>query len=113
MRKLDLRVLFPCCIVYFLAYLDRANMGYAATMQSKRPDNINNDLGLVGTQFNWSVSITYFSVTALLLPSNLLMKKMSGKRYFPMIMIMFGTVVCTIAATKNAGGLLAGRFFLG
>ena len=25
-RKLDLRVLLPCCIVYFLAYLDRANM---------------------------------------------------------------------------------------
>ena len=22
-RKLDLRVLLPCCIVYFLAYLDR------------------------------------------------------------------------------------------
>jgi hypothetical protein len=22
-RKLDMRVLFPCCIVYFLAYLDR------------------------------------------------------------------------------------------
>ena len=25
-RKLDMRVLLPCCIVYFLAYLDRANM---------------------------------------------------------------------------------------
>lgn len=25
-RKLDLRVMLPCCIVYFLAYLDRANM---------------------------------------------------------------------------------------
>ena len=24
-RKLDMRVLFPCCILYFLAYLDRAN----------------------------------------------------------------------------------------
>ncbi|ETN40918.1 uncharacterized protein HMPREF1541_05198 [Cyphellophora europaea CBS 101466] len=112
-RKLDLRVLFPCCIVYFLAYLDRANMGYASTMQSKRPDNINVNLGLVGAQFNWAVSVTYFSVTALLLPSNLLMKKISGKRYFPIIMVLFGTVVCTIAATKNAAGLLAGRFFLG
>jgi hypothetical protein len=25
-RKFDFRVLFPCCIVYFLAYLDRANL---------------------------------------------------------------------------------------
>lgn len=112
-RKLDLRVLFPCCIVYFLAYLDRANMGYAATMQSKKPDNINIDLGLVGTQFNWAVSITYFTVTILLLPSNLLMKKISGKLYFPLIMVLFGTVVCAISASKNGPGLLAGRFFLG
>lgn len=88
-------------------------MGYAATMQSKKHDNINLDLGLKGTEFNWAVSITYFSVTLLLLPSNLLMKKVSGKVYFPMIMILFGTVVCAISASKNAAGLLAGRFFLG
>lgn len=112
-RKLDLRVLFPCCILYFLAYLDRANMGYAATMQSKKPGNIREDLNLVGTEFNWAVSITYFSVTLLLLPSNLLMKKISGKNYFPMIMVLFGVVVCAISASKNAAGLLTGRFFLG
>lgn len=60
-----------------------------------------------------AVSITYFTVTALLLPSNIMMKKISGKNYFPLIMVLFGTVVCAISATKNAGGLLAGRFFLG
>lgn len=41
------------------------------------------------------------------------MKKISGKRYFPLIMCGFGTVVCCISATKNAAGLLAARFFLG
>jgi hypothetical protein len=25
-RKLDLRVLFPCCFIYFLAYVDRGNL---------------------------------------------------------------------------------------
>ena len=60
-----------------------------------------------------AVSITYFMVTALLIPSNLLMKKFSGKRYFPVIMIGFGTVVCCISSVKNASGLLAARFFLG
>lgn len=25
-RKLDFRVLFPCCFIYFLAYVDRGNL---------------------------------------------------------------------------------------
>ncbi|KAI4853935.1 hypothetical protein E4T44_00537 [Aureobasidium sp. EXF-8845] len=25
-RRLDLRVLLPCCIIYFLAYVDRGNL---------------------------------------------------------------------------------------
>jgi MFS family permease len=88
-------------------------MGYALTMQRGTEDNIDTDLNLQGTEFNWAVSITYFSVTVLLLPSNLLMKKISGKNYFPLIMIAFGTIVCTISTCTNAAGLLTARFFLG
>jgi hypothetical protein len=113
LRKIDLRVLLPCCIVYFFAYLDRANMGFAAVMQAGTPANIEEDLHLHGIQFNWAVSITYFMVTVLLLPSNLLMKTVSGKRYFPCVMIGFGVVVASISAVKNAAGLLTARFFLG
>lgn len=130
-RKLDRRVLLPCCIVYFLAYLDRANMvswrhnlvtalirlneyqGFAGVLQADTPDSFVESLGLKGLQFNWAISITYFMVTILLIPSNLLMKTVSGKRYFPCIMICFGTIVCSIAAVKGAAGLLAARFFLG
>jgi len=52
-------------------------------------------------------------VTVLLLPSNLLMKKYSGKRYFPIIMCLFGTVVACISTVKGPPGFLAARFFLG
>ena len=52
-------------------------------------------------------------VTVLLLPSNLLMKKVSGKRYFPCVMVLFGMVVACIAAVKSSAGLLTARFFLG
>lgn len=106
-------MLLPCCIVYFLAYLDRANMGFVAVLRAKTPDSFEDSLHLKGIEFNWSISITYFMVTVLLIPSNLLMKRVSGKRYFPCIMIGFGTVVCCISAVKNASGLLAARFFLG
>ena len=58
MRKFDLRVLLPCCIVYFLAYLDRANMGFVGVLQADTPDSFIESLHLKGIQFNWAVSIT-------------------------------------------------------
>ncbi|KAK3628525.1 hypothetical protein LTR56_018570 [Elasticomyces elasticus] len=117
-RKLDLRVLLPCCIVYFLAYLDRANMGFVGVLQAETPDSFSESLDLHGIEFNWSlVSLDLPAdakkVTALLIPSNLLMKKVSGKRYFPCIMVLFGLVVMCISAVKNNAGLLAARFMLG
>lgn len=39
-----------------------------------------------------AVSITYFMVTVLLMPSNLLMKRYGAKKYFPVIMVLFGTI---------------------
>ncbi|PVH87407.1 MFS general substrate transporter [Cadophora sp. DSE1049] len=112
-RKLDMRVLFPCTIVYFLAYLDRANLGAVKILEAGTRNSLEHSLGLVGKQFNWSVSITYFAVTAGLLPANIIMKKVSAKYFFPSIMILWGIVIMSIAASKNAAGLMAGRFFLG
>ncbi|KAK2808414.1 hypothetical protein FQN50_004799 [Emmonsiellopsis sp. PD_5] len=112
-RKLDTRVLFPCCIIYFLAYLDRANLGNVKILQPETPDSIEHSLGLQGTEFNWAVAITYFPVTMFLIPSNLLMKTYNAKKFFPTVMVLWGIVVMTLAATKNSGGLLAARFFLG
>ena len=60
-----------------------------------------------------AVSITYLMVTVLLLPSNLLKKKVSHKRSFPCIMVAFGTVIMCVTAVKNAAALLPARFFLG
>jgi MFS family permease len=129
--KLDSRVLLPCCIIYFLAYLDRANMGFVNVLQAGKPSSFEETLHLVGSDFNWvrfnvvenktyeltsswqAVSVTYFMVTVLLIPSNLLMKKFSGKRYFPVIMIFWGMIVMCIGAVRNKAGLFAARFFLG
>ena len=52
-------------------------------------------------------------VTVLLLPSNLVMKRVSGKRYFPVIMVLLGMIDCCVASVKDSAGLLAARFFLG
>lgn len=88
-------------------------MGFVNVLQAKTKDSLSKGLNLHGVEFNWAISITYFATTILLLPSNLLMKRMSGKHFLPLIMAGFGAVSACIAASQNAGGLLASRFFLG
>ncbi|KAK4552275.1 hypothetical protein LTR86_010445 [Recurvomyces mirabilis] len=112
-RRLDLRVLLPCCIAYFLAYVDRGNLGNVKILGAGTHNSLEKSLHLKGTEFNWAVSITYFAVTIGLLPSNILMKKYGAKKFLPTIMILWGIVVLAIAAVKNAAGLLAARFMLG
>jgi hypothetical protein len=52
-RKLDGRVLVPCCIIYFLAYLDRANMGFVNVLRAGKPSSFEETLHLKGADFNW------------------------------------------------------------
>lgn len=58
-RKIDMRVLLPCFVIYILAYLDRSNLGNINVMQKGEPSNIQSRLGLHGTEFNWAISVTY------------------------------------------------------
>ncbi|KAH8879722.1 MFS general substrate transporter [Thozetella sp. PMI_491] len=112
-RKLDMRVLLPCFIIYVLAYMDRSNLGNINVMQSGLPSNIQNRLSLQGSEFNWAVSAPYFMVTVMLFPSNILLKKYGAKVFLPILMVLWGIVVMSISATKNAAGLISSRFFLG
>lgn len=64
-RKLDFRVLFPCCLCYFLAYLDRANIGNVKILQAGTESNIIERLGLHGTEFNWVSEVDRDSSSAL------------------------------------------------
>lgn len=88
-------------------------MGYVNVLQAGKHDSLSKSLNLHGIIFNWAISITYFSTTVLLLPSNLLLKRLSGKNFLPLIMVGFGAVTACLAAVQNGGGLLATRFFLG
>ncbi|KAK8133515.1 hypothetical protein PG984_005527 [Apiospora sp. TS-2023a] len=112
-RKLDFRVLFPCCLVYFFAYLDRANIGNVKILQSETDDNISKTLHLAGRDFNWTVSVTYISVMFFIIPSNLIIKRVNAKRYLPVVMVLFGTISMCMATSKSSASLFAARFFLG
>lgn len=41
------------------------------------------------------------------------MKKISAKLYFPLIMVLWGVIVMSLAAVKSKSGLFVARFMLG
>ncbi|KAK2734914.1 hypothetical protein FQN55_002484, partial [Onygenales sp. PD_40] len=49
-RKLDMRVLFPACVIYFL---DRSNLANVKIIQLETEDSFEESLNLVGIDFNW------------------------------------------------------------
>lgn len=58
--------------------------------------------------------MTVFSYLLMQIPSNLFLNKIGKPAiYLPTCMIVWGVISAATAGVKNAGGLLAVRFFLG
>ncbi|KAE8313427.1 major facilitator superfamily domain-containing protein [Aspergillus transmontanensis] len=107
LRKLDFKLLPVLSLMYFFNSLDRSNLGNAKT------DGIDQDLKLVGNQY--SIILAVFNVTFSLfdLPSNLLLKKFSGKAMLPIMMLGWGSVTLLQCAAFNFAGMLVCRLFMG
>ena len=100
-------------------YLDRN------AIASTRLGGITEDLGLVGNQFQTSVSILFVGYLLpesdadsryilMQVPSNLFLDRIGKPAiYLPACMVIWGTISSLTAAVHSFGGLLACRFFLG
>ncbi|KAE8354274.1 major facilitator superfamily domain-containing protein [Aspergillus coremiiformis] len=108
-RKLDMRILPILWAMYFLNFIDRNAIANA------RLNNLEDDLGLVGTQYNTCISILFVGYLLTQVPSNMLMssKKIRPSLYMSICMGSWAVVSACTALTKNYIGLLMVRFFLG
>ncbi|PIL23217.1 MFS general substrate transporter [Ganoderma sinense ZZ0214-1] len=107
LRKLDLRLVPPVCILYLLCFLDRANIGNAKVA------GLASDLHLTGIQFNLCVAITLIPYSLLEIPSNIVLKRVGPSRWLPIIMFVWGAILVSMAFVRSFGGLMTARVFLG
>ncbi|KAH7125225.1 major facilitator superfamily domain-containing protein [Dendryphion nanum] len=108
-KKLDRRIMGILWAMYFLNYLDRNAIAQA------RLNNLEKDLGLVGTQYNTCISILFVGYLLMQIPSNMLMssQKVRPSIYMCLCMMTWAVVSACTALTKNYTGLVLVRFFLG
>ncbi|KAH6887895.1 major facilitator superfamily domain-containing protein [Thelonectria olida] len=107
LRKMDIRLIPMLAILYLLSFLDRGNIGNA------KIEGLQEDLGMVPDQYNWCLTVFFFTYAAFEVPSNLLLKKLRPSVWLPTIMVAWGTVMTLMGIVQNYHGLLIARVFLG
>ena len=91
---------------YFLSYLDRVNLGFAALTMNK-------DLSLSSTAFGVGASIFFIGYFLFEIPSNLLLEKMGARVWIARIMISWGILSAAHAFVWNDTSLYVLRFIFG
>ena len=106
MRKIYLRLLPFAILSYFLAYVDRINIGFAAlTMRT--------DLGMSAADFGRLTGFFYFGYFLFEVPSNIIMEKVGARLWIARIMITWGLLACATAWSVGNTSYGAIRFLLG
>ncbi|KAI1638431.1 major facilitator superfamily domain-containing protein [Biscogniauxia mediterranea] len=107
LRKMDMRLIPMLAVLYLLSFLDRGNIGNA------KIEGLQEDLGMSADQYNWCLTVFFFTYAAFEVPSNLLLKRFRPSRWLPLIMVAWGAVMTLMGIVRGFRGLLAARLFLG
>ncbi|CAM3579345.1 hypothetical protein BS639_22165 [Rouxiella silvae] len=105
-RKLTLHIVPLMTLLYFLAFLDRNNMAYAAMA-------LENSLGLTASAFGFASGIFFIGYFIFEIPSNAGTIKFGPRIWFARILISWGIFATLLAFVKTPTELYICRFMLG
>src|SRR6202046_1925376 len=93
-------------IMYLIAYIDRANLGFAAL-------RMNTDLNLTPDLFGFAAGIFYVGYVIFEVPSNILLGRFGCNIWFARIMVTWGLLSMATALSRDVVTLSIIRFLLG
>jgi ACS family tartrate transporter-like MFS transporter len=93
-------------LLYFVSFLDRVNVGFAAL-------SMNKDLGLTPTMFGLGGGIFFLGYFLFELPSNLILDKVGARIWIARVMVTWGLVSAASAFVVGPHSFYALRFLLG
>jgi MFS family permease len=104
--KVSLRLVPFLMLCYFVAYLDRVNVGFAALTMNK-------ELGLSASVFGFGAGIFFFRYFIFEGPSNLMLEKFGARRWIARIMFSWGVLSGCIALVSGEYSFYLVRVLLG
>ncbi|MFS2199070.1 MFS transporter [Pseudomonas sp. Pseusp3] len=106
MRKLGFRLIPFLVLCYFIAYIDRVNIGFAAL-------TMNQDIGLTASAFGFGATLFFVAYVLCEMPSNMAMERFGARRWIARIMITWGIVGFCSAFAVGPISYSISRFLLG
>ena len=104
--KISWRLLPLIVVSYFIAYVDRTNVAFAALTMNK-------DLGISAYLYGWGAGIFFLGYALFEVPSNMVLAKVGARRWIARIMFTWGLISGAMAFATGPASFLALRFLLG
>ncbi|HXH65624.1 MAG TPA: MFS transporter [Candidatus Limnocylindrales bacterium] len=105
-RKIAWRLLPFVFLLYLVAYLDRANVSFAAL-------KMNLDLGFSDRVYGLGVAMFFVGYVLLEVPGAIIVERWSARKWTARIMVSWGLVTIFSGLVHSPGQFYAARFFLG
>lgn len=105
-RKVSWRLLPFLMLCYFVAYLDRVNVGFAAL-------TMNRDLGLSPAVYGFGAGVFFFGYFLFEVPSNVILERVGARAWIARIMISWSLVSASTAFVVGERSFFLVRFLLG
>jgi len=105
-RKVKRRVLPLVVFLYFIAFLDRNNVGFAKLTMSE-------DIGLSASAFGLGAGIFFIGYAIFEIPSNAGMVRFGAKKWIARILLTWGFFATAMAAVQGETSFYIVRFLLG
>src|SRR5687767_4435269 len=106
MQKVAWRLLPLIIVIYFVAYIDRTNVGFAAI-------SMNADLGFTAYIYGWGAGIFFLGYALFEVPSNVILHRVGARVWIARIMVTWGLVSGCMALVTGTTSFLITRFLLG
>lgn len=106
-RKISVRLVPFVALMFFINYLDRTAIGFAA------PNGMEADLALSAAQFGFASGVFFIGYILLEVPSNLALHRFGARRWLARIMVSWGIVALLFTWVQNFEQLVVLRFLLG
>ncbi|WP_347558204.1 MFS transporter [Robbsia sp. KACC 23696] len=106
MKKVMLRLLPLLILLYFFAFLDRVNVGFAALTMNKA-------IGLTPYLYGWGAGIFFIGYFLFEVPSNLALSKLGARIWIARILMTWGVLSALGAFVIGPKTFIALRFVLG
>ena len=106
LRRITWRIVPFVMLLYFIAFIDRVNIGFASLTMNK-------DIGLSPSAFGFGAGIFFLGYFVFEVPSNLILEKVGARLWIARVMVTWGVISAAMAFVRGPVSFYALRFLLG